>query len=92
MEGQPWVEKYRPKNFDDIVLDDINKTIFHNILKKKYFPNLLLYGPPGTGKTTTIISLAPDLWSLCVHLTCWDNIKSEMASGRPSSPVRLCSS
>jgi replication factor C subunit 3/5 len=57
MEGQPWVEKYRPKNFDDIVLDDINKIIFNNILKKKYFPNLLLYGPPGTGKTTTIINL-----------------------------------
>jgi hypothetical protein len=23
----PWVEKYRPSNFDDIVLDDINKKI-----------------------------------------------------------------
>jgi replication factor C subunit 3/5 len=57
MDGQPWVEKYRPKNFDDIVLDDNNKLIFNNILKKKYFPNLLLYGPPGTGKTTTIINL-----------------------------------
>ena len=57
MDGQPWVEKYRPKKFDDIVLDDNNKIIFNNILKKKYFPNLLLYGPPGTGKTTTIINL-----------------------------------
>ena len=57
MDGQPWVEKYRPKKFDDIVLDSNNKLIFNNILKKKYFPNLLLYGPPGTGKTTTIINL-----------------------------------
>ena len=23
----PWVEKYRPTHFDDIVLDDINKKI-----------------------------------------------------------------
>ena len=53
----PWVEKYRPTNFKDIVLDDINRTIMENILKNNYFPNILLYGPPGTGKTTTIINL-----------------------------------
>ena len=47
----PWVEKYRPVKFDDIVLDDINRQIFINIIKKQTFPNLLFYGPPGTGKT-----------------------------------------
>uniref|UniRef100_A0A6C0JFY7 AAA+ ATPase domain-containing protein n=1 Tax=viral metagenome TaxID=1070528 RepID=A0A6C0JFY7_9ZZZZ len=53
----PWVEKYRPSQFDDIVLDPINRKIFQNILDKNYFPNLLFYGPPGTGKTTTIINI-----------------------------------
>ena len=53
----PWVEKYRPNNFEDIVLDDDNRLIFKNILEKNYIPNILLYGPPGTGKTTTIINL-----------------------------------
>ena len=53
----PWVEKYRPMHFDDIVLDDINKKILLSIIEHNYFPNLLLYGPPGTGKTTTIINL-----------------------------------
>lgn len=53
----PWVEKYRPKSFDDIVLDPLNKQILENIIKEKYFPNLLFYGPPGTGKTTSIINL-----------------------------------
>jgi DNA polymerase III delta prime subunit len=53
----PWVEKYRPAQFDDIVLDPINRKIFKNILDKNYFPNLLFYGPPGTGKTTTIINM-----------------------------------
>jgi replication factor C subunit 3/5 len=56
-ENIPWVEKYRPTQFDDIVLDPINRRIFENILKKDYFPNLMFYGPPGTGKTTTIINL-----------------------------------
>ena len=53
----PFVEKYRPTNFDDIVLDPSNKVILKNIIDTSYFPNLLLYGPPGTGKTTTIINL-----------------------------------
>ena len=53
----PWVEKYRPTEFDNIVMDENNRRLFKNIINKKYFPNLLFYGPPGTGKTTTIINL-----------------------------------
>ena len=53
----PWVEKYRPTNFDDIVLDSLNRQIFQKVLDKNYFPNVIFYGPPGTGKTTTIINL-----------------------------------
>ena len=53
----PWVEKYRPTSFENIVLDKVNQTILENIIKMNMFPNLLLYGPPGTGKTTTIINL-----------------------------------
>jgi replication factor C subunit 3/5 len=57
MNGIPLVEAYRPKTFDDIVLDPLNKNILTNIIDTGYFPNLLFYGPPGTGKTTTIINL-----------------------------------
>lgn len=55
--AMPWVEKYRPNSFNDIVLNDINKTICNNIIDTGYFPHILLYGPPGTGKTTTINNL-----------------------------------
>jgi len=55
--GIPLMEAYRPKHFDDIVLDPLNKQILKNIIETSYFPNLLFYGPPGTGKTTTIINL-----------------------------------
>jgi len=55
--GYVFVEKYRPKIMEDIVLDPLNKQILQNIIETSYFPNLLLYGPPGTGKTTTIINL-----------------------------------
>ena len=53
----PWVEKYRPSKFQDIVLDPLNRQLFQNSLDKNYFPNMLFYGPPGTGKTTTVINL-----------------------------------
>jgi DNA polymerase III delta prime subunit len=53
----PWTEAYRPSEFDDIVLDPLNKQILKNIIETSYFPNVLFYGPPGTGKTTTIINL-----------------------------------
>ena len=53
----PFCEKYRPTDFEEIVLDPLNKQILKNIIDTLYFPNLLFYGPPGTGKTTTIINL-----------------------------------
>jgi len=53
----PWVEKYRPTELNNIVLDPLNKIFLNNIVERKYFPNVLFYGPPGTGKTTTIMSL-----------------------------------
>jgi DNA polymerase III delta prime subunit len=57
IDSRPWVEKYRPQNFEDIVLDPLNKKLLENIISQNSFPNLLFYGPPGTGKTTTIINL-----------------------------------
>jgi DNA polymerase III delta prime subunit len=72
----PWVEKYRPTNINDIVLDDVNKQIMNNIISTKYFPNLLLYGPPGTGKTTTIMNLVNSYQNtkkgLMIHLNASD--------------------
>lgn len=58
--GVPWVEKHRPSNMNNIVLDEINQKILKNIITNNYFPNLLLHGPPGTGKTTTVINLVKE--------------------------------
>jgi len=53
----PWIEKYRPSHFDDIVLDPLNRIFFQNIIYNNCFPNLLLYGTPGVGKTSSVINL-----------------------------------
>ena len=57
MASSVFTEKYRPTEFNNIVLDPLNKQILKNIIETTYFPNLLFNGPPGTGKTTTIINL-----------------------------------
>ena len=74
----PWVEKYRPTSFEDIVFDPLNKTLLENIISTKNFPNLLFYVPPGTGKTTSIINLIKSYQSsnnsknLMIHLNASD--------------------
>ena len=57
MDDLTWTEKYRPDNFDKIILNSENRIFFNEILNKNIFPNILLYGPPGSGKTTTIINI-----------------------------------
>jgi replication factor C subunit 3/5 len=53
----PWTEKYRPTKIDDIIIENDTKTLFHKMVEKRMFPNMLFYGPPGTGKTTTMMCL-----------------------------------
>jgi len=47
-----WVEKFRPKTLNDLVLTDRYKSDFQQIIEKCSLPNLLFSGPPGGGKTT----------------------------------------
>lgn len=53
----PWVEKYRPSKFEDVILSQTNRRMFERIVLTDNFPNLIFYGPPGVGKTTTIMAL-----------------------------------
>lgn len=81
MEHIPWVEKYRPQDFNEIILEKQNELIFRTMLKQNMIPNLLFYGPPGTGKTTTIINLINEYQTnnnqshkeLIVHLNASDD-------------------
>lgn len=58
----PWVEKYRPKNLDDVISHNVIVETLNNFIKKKDLPHLLFHGPPGTGKTSTIITVAKALY------------------------------
>uniref|UniRef100_A0A2C9JKL7 Activator 1 subunit 5 n=2 Tax=Biomphalaria glabrata TaxID=6526 RepID=A0A2C9JKL7_BIOGL len=59
----PWVEKYRPKQLDDLISHkDIISTI-SKFVSEERLPHLLFYGPPGTGKTSTILAVAKQIYS-----------------------------
>jgi replication factor C subunit 2/4 len=60
--NMPWVEKYRPKNADEILLDPFIKQKITQMLENKSIPNIIFSGSPGTGKTSTILFLAKELY------------------------------
>ena len=57
-----WIEKYRPKTIDEIIGQDETKTRLKGIVESKSLPHLLFAGPPGTGKTSTVITLATEIF------------------------------
>lgn len=54
----PFIEKYRPKNFDDLILPHDMQFKISNIIETKTLQNIIITGSPGTGKTSTILCLA----------------------------------
>ena len=57
----PWVEKYRPKNLDDVVGQDHIIQRLKRYIKEGSLPNLMFTGPAGVGKTTTALALGKAL-------------------------------
>lgn len=47
-----WVEKYRPRSLEEVVLPDRYMKDFKKMVERQELVNLLLSGPPGGGKTT----------------------------------------
>ena len=59
----PWVEKYRPKNISDILLNKNLRQKIQTIVNNNYIGNIILTGEPGTGKTSTILCLINKLYN-----------------------------
>ncbi|BDZ69279.1 replication factor C small subunit [Methanobacterium ferruginis] len=56
--NEPWVEKYRPQNLDEVVGQDHIIQRLKQYVSGESMPNLMFTGPAGVGKTTTAIALA----------------------------------
>ncbi|CAH2353780.1 replication factor C subunit 2 [[Candida] railenensis] len=62
LQHTPWVEKYRPKNLDDVASQDHAVKVLKKALQNANLPHMLFCGPPGTGKTSTVLALAKQLY------------------------------
>lgn len=58
----PWVEKYRPNSFDNIISHEKIINVLIKLINNDNLPHTIFYGPPGTGKTTTILAAARKLY------------------------------
>jgi replication factor C subunit 2/4 len=60
--NESWVEKYRPKQLDEVESQDEIITSLKNCIKTKNIPHMLFFGPSGCGKTSAILALAREIF------------------------------
>ena len=58
---KPWVEKYRPRKFDEIVSQSIAVNNLRKFTNSGNMPHLIFFGPAGTGKTSTALIIAREM-------------------------------
>jgi replication factor C subunit 2/4 len=62
MDNKLLIDKYRPRNIDNIILNDILKSKITSFLDNNLIPNIIISGPPGTGKTSLILLIAKHIY------------------------------
>jgi replication factor C small subunit len=67
-----WIERYRPKEFKEILGQDPSISLLSSFAEKKTLPHLILTGPHGTGKSAAMECFAKKLygenWELNISL------------------------
>ncbi|MFW9951128.1 MAG: replication factor C small subunit [Candidatus Thorarchaeota archaeon] len=58
LQERPWVEKYRPQTFNDIVSQNVAINNIREFVVSGNMPHMIFTGPAGTGKTSTALIIA----------------------------------
>jgi len=61
-ESSIWIEKYRPKTFDEVRGQDVIVSKIRAFVQQKNIPHLLFAGPAGVGKSTLAVVIAHTLF------------------------------
>ncbi len=83
-----WVEKYRPKEIEDIIGNEEAKATFIVWLrgKRKTKKAVLLYGPPGVGKTALVNAAAKEFGFTIIEMNASDT-RSEKSVNEIAKPA-----
>jgi len=57
-----WIERYRPKEFEEILGQDPSVSLLSSFAEMKNVPHLILTGPHGTGKSVAVECFAKKLY------------------------------
>ena len=57
-EEKPWVEKYRPTSFEEVVSQSIAINNLKEFARNRNMPHMIFAGPAGTGKTSAALIIA----------------------------------
>ncbi|GAG65886.1 unnamed protein product, partial [marine sediment metagenome] len=60
-EEEPWVEKYRPNSFEEVVSQSIAINNLKEFALSTNMPHMIFSGPAGTGKTSTALIIAKNV-------------------------------
>ena len=81
--GSLWIEKYRPKKFEDVVgNEDVVEVLKKKVREEKNIPHLLLIGPPGVGKTTLAYVIASELGASLMEINASDERGIDVVRGK----------
>lgn len=69
-EQLPWVEKYKPHNINDMILEDVIKNKILGFIADKNIQNIILVGSNGVGKTCLVDCLCRHLYGQYVKNQC----------------------
>ncbi len=78
----PWVEKYRPQTFEDVVSQNLAVENLKEFVSKGNMPHMIFAGPAGTGKTSMALILAK-------HMIKKENYFSNVLELNASDTVRM---